>query len=180
MLTAIFGKKKISQDKVANIFVNSTLNLVDNTFDDVAAFIENEPEFKTPPTIDRNEYGQFLMIVITGNLSFIPDYFEAGKDREIISLIIQKFADIFDVEPKEFEKKVRDYKLFMARANHPSKNMLYAMSKGVFFKYNLNDHQEEYFRSLNTPNPIFLKRLDDLMKNYLFNWEEFQETYKVG
>ena len=67
----------------------------------------------------------------------------------------------------------------MNRVNHPSKNMLYAMSKAMFYKYELNDHQVEYFRNLNTPNPIFLKNLDDVMSNFLWDWDAFEEKYKV-
>jgi hypothetical protein len=179
MLTTLFGKKKITQDKTANIFVNTVLNLVDNSFEDVVAFIENEPEFTHQPTIDRQDYGQFLLIVITGNLNFIPDYFEAGDDKELILSITQKFAHVFDISTDELEKKIRDYKLFMNRVNHPSKNVLYGMSKAVFHKYELNDYQTDYFKSLNTPNPIFLKRLDEVMTNFLFNWEDFLDKYKV-
>lgn len=53
------------------------------------------------------------------------------------------------------------------------------MSKAVFFKYNLNDYQEEYFRQMKTPNPIFLKNLDEVMRHFLWDWEVFNEKYKV-
>jgi len=32
---------------------------------------------------------------------------------------------------------------------------------------------------MKNPNPIFLKNLDELMKNFLWNWEVFNEKYKV-
>ena len=67
----------------------------------------------------------------------------------------------------------------MARVNHPSKNPVYAMSKAMFFKYKLNGHQEEYFRELNTPNPIFLKNMDEWMKNFLWDWTTFTEKYRI-
>jgi len=55
----------------------------------------------------------------------------------------------------------------------------YAMSKGVFFKYGLNDYQTEYFKNMNTPNPIFLKRLDEIIGQFIFNWPDIQENYRI-
>ena len=57
--------------------------------------------------------------------------------------------------------------------------MHYAMSKGVFFKYELNKFQSDYFRNMNTPNPIFLKRLDEVIGQFIFNWTEIQDTYRI-
>jgi hypothetical protein len=92
---------------------------------------------------------------------------------------VAKFAEVFDLEVSEFAKKVKDCKKLMSRVNIPSNNTLYAMSKAVFFKYDLNQYQEPYFQSLKTPNPIFLKNMDDVMRNFLWDWTTFQEKYKV-
>jgi hypothetical protein len=81
--------------------------------------------------------------------------------------------------PTEFSVKVREYQGFMGRINTPSKNTLYAMSKAVFFKYDLIDCQDEYFRAMKTPNPIFCKNLDEVLRNFLWDWEAFNEKYKV-
>jgi hypothetical protein len=32
---------------------------------------------------------------------------------------------------------------------------------------------------MKTPNPIFIKNLDELMKNFLWDWEVFNDKYKV-
>jgi hypothetical protein len=53
------------------------------------------------------------------------------------------------------------------------------MSKAVFFKYNLSAYQQDYFKMMQTPNPIFLKKMDEIMSNFLFNWESFTVKYKV-
>ena len=66
----------------------------------------------------------------------------------------------------------------MNRMNMPSKNVHYAMSKAVFDRYKLNQFQEEYFRNLNTPNPIFLKRTDDIMENFIWDWQEIKDKYR--
>lgn len=178
MLT-IFGKKKLNDNQVANIFVNSIIESVEKGFPDIAGFINDCPEFVRCPKVDPQDYGRFLMVVIAGNFNYIPRHFNNGHDQEIIRRCVQKFSQVFEMESDSFARMIKDYKRYLNRVNMPSKNTIYSMSKGVFYKYNLNDFQEEYFKSLNTPNPIFLKYMDDIMKNYLWNWEEFSEKYKV-
>ena len=35
MLTTLFGKKKLTEEKTANIFVNTLISVVDNTFEEI-------------------------------------------------------------------------------------------------------------------------------------------------
>ena len=179
MLT-LFGKKKLTENAVANIFVNSLVDLVDKGFEDVSVLIQNESSFVTPPKIDPNNSDPFLLILVAGNIAYIPKYFPSGQDRRIIELSIEKMAAIYGMEKMEYAALVKKYKSFMSRVNHPSKNTLYAMSKAVFFKYQLNDFQEDYFKNLKTPNPIFLKTMNGILEHFIWNWEGFVEKYKVA
>jgi hypothetical protein len=178
MLT-IFGRKKVTAERVAHIFAHNIVETVETGFEDVAGFINDSPEFVQSPAISDQDYGKFLMIVLAGNYSYLSQHFTNGMDKEIIESITHKLAPAFEMTPIEFSLKIKEYKECMSRANHPSKNIVYAMSKGVFLKYNLVEFQEDYFKQMKTPNPIFLKNLDDLMKNFLWNWEVFNEKYKV-
>ncbi|MDZ4752066.1 MAG: hypothetical protein SGI87_10655 [Flavobacteriales bacterium] len=178
MLT-IFGRKKLTTERTANLFVNTIIETVEKGFPDVAGFINDSPEFVVSPNIYPEDYGRFLMIVITGNFNYLPAHFQENQDDEIIKLSIAKLAPLFDMSVHQLELTIKEYKDCMSRLNVPSKNTLYAMSKAVFAKYELNDFQEEYFRSMKTPNPIFLKNLDELMRNFLWNWDAFNEKYKV-
>lgn len=178
-MLALFGKKKLTDEKVANIIVNTTMETVEKGWPDVAGFINDAPEFVRNPNLSENDFGRFLMVVVAGNFDFIPRHFVEGHDRVIIRLCIEKFARIFDLPTDEFAAKIKDYRTLMSRVNHPSKNTLYAMSKGVFYKYELNKFQDEFFQKANVPNPIFLKNLDDIMKMFLWDFEAFTERYKV-
>ncbi len=179
MLT-LFGKKKLTENAIANIFVNSLVDLVDKGFEDVAVLIQNDPSFVLPPKVDPANSDPFLLILVAGNIAYIPKYFPSGQDRRIIELSIEKMAAIYGMEKMEYAELVKKYKTIMARVNHPSKNTLYAMSKAVFYKYHLNDYQEEYFKNLNTPNPIFLKKMNEIMEHFIWNWEGFLDKYKVA
>ena len=95
-------------------------------------------------------------------------------------MLIEKLAAIYDMDFASFEQVIKDYDAFVSRVNHPSKNTLYGMSKAVFHKFNLNGFQEPYFKNMRTPNPLFLKRMDEIMMNFLWDWEAFFNRYKVN
>ena len=178
MLNSLFGKKKLSEDKVANIFVNSILNAVQTSFGDLVDSVKNDKEFLTTPVIDREDSDKFLMIVMVGNLSYLPRYFSNTEEMIVRGKIISKMGGVFGLSYDEMNNIVKDFEQFIYRVNHPSKNMLYGMSKAFFFKYDLGQYQDEYFAQLNAPNPILLKRMDTLMENYLWNWDEFLNRFK--
>jgi hypothetical protein len=178
MLTFL-GKKKITDAGVANIFVNSVMDSVEKGFADVAGFINDSPEFIQNPEIQSDDYGRFLMIVVSGNIDFICEHFHDGHDKEIIRQVIDKFATVFGMSSEKFAELIKDYRTMMHRINHPSKTTVKAMAKAVFVKYELAGFQEEYFRSLNSPNPIFLKNLETILKNFIIDWTVFFEKYKL-
>ena len=47
-------------------------------------------------------------------------------------------------------------------------------------KYKLNEFQDEYFRRMQAPNPLFLKRMDEVMVNFIWNWDAFFKKYKMN
>jgi hypothetical protein len=178
MLT-IFGKKKLTENAVANIFVNALTDLIEKGFEEIASLINEDQGFSNSPQINADDFDQFMFIVVAGNLCYIPEYFQSGQDNRIVELSLDKLSTVYGMEKMAFVQEVNEYKKLMLRVNHPSKNTLYGMSKAVFYKYNLNQFQDNYFKTLNTPNPIFLKRLNELMSYFLWNWEAFFERYKV-
>jgi hypothetical protein len=92
-------------------------------------------------------------------------------------LLIDKFSNLYDLKVVETKRHIKEYATYMGRINYPSKNVLYAMSKAVFHKYNLASYQEEYFRDLNSPNPKFLKRLNKIVENFIWDWDYFLSKY---
>ena len=174
-----FLKRKLSDNTLANIFVNGLLEVIDNGFKDVAALINEDPAFEESPQILSEQNGEFIMIVIVGNIVSLESNFDAIQATNVESLIIQKFASVFGKSETEFEDLVKEYKAFIARVNHPSKNVLYGMSKAVFHKYNLNDFQDDYFKRMQAPNPLFLKRMDEVLQNFIWDWDAILKKYKL-
>lgn len=175
----LFGKKKLNENKLSNIAVNTILDTVDQGFPEVAEIIKNSPELIAEVEINSVHQDIFLLIIIAANLQLIPKHLEAHQDSRVTSKILEKFALVFDLEVSEFEKAINDYKSYLKKVNHPSNNTLYSISKAVFHKFGLADLQEEYFRNMKAPNPLFLKRLDEVMPIFLFDWESITSKYQL-
>lgn len=172
-------KRKLSDNQVANIFVNALFEVVDKGFKEVASLINEDPAFVTSPNIREDQDGEFAMIVIVGNLSFLESTFEPEQAHAVEKLIFEKLAKIYDMPVSAFTQLIREYQQFIARKNHPSKNMIYGMSKAIYYKYELNDFQDEYFRRMQAPNPLFLKRMDEVVSSFIWDWDVFFKKYKM-
>ena len=60
----IFGKKRIKDDKAANIFVNTIFETVDEGFPLVADLINNSPEFVKSPNVNANDSDAFFFVFV--------------------------------------------------------------------------------------------------------------------
>ncbi|WP_144333186.1 hypothetical protein [Fluviicola chungangensis] len=169
----------MSDTQLANVFLNGIFEIVDNGFVEVVDLINEDLAFVTSPSIPVERNGQFTMIVVVANISSLETTFETVQANRIEKIIFEQLGSLMGVSAADAEAKVREYQKFMQRINHPSKNMVYAMSKAVFQKYDLNDFQDEYFKRLQSPNPLFLKRMDQVMINFLWDWDSFFKKYKI-
>jgi len=180
MLATLFGKKKLTEDKAANIFVNNLIHVVESSFSDVVDSIKSDGEFIKTPVFSNTDSDKFLMIVLAGNLKYLSRHLSASEEIILKGKIIEKFGVVFGISYTEMKNIVDEYSDFIYRVNHPSRNTLYGMSKAVFFKYKLGQYQDEYFSQLNAPSPILLKRMDNVMENFLWDWDAFFDKYKFN
>jgi len=179
MIATLFGKKRISEEKLANVFVNAVLELTEQGFAAVAAEINESPEFSANPHIGENDDDALALIVLAANLMEAQRILGPGVDKRIASLSISKFAQATGLGVNELEREVRTLQSQMERLNFPSKNTVYAMGKVLFQRYDLFCFQDPYFREMKAPNPIILKRLNGLMGYFLWNWTEVNEQYRI-
>jgi hypothetical protein len=172
-------KRKLTDNQVANVFINAIFDSVDNGFSEVSSIINEDSAFVNSPAIDASNNGEFGMIVLVGNLSFLESTFEADQAERVENIIFDKVSKMYEMDTNSFRTLVREYQSFIMRVNHPSKNWIYGMSKALFHKYNLNECQDEYFRRMQAPNPLFLKRMDEVMSNFIWNWDAFFKKYRI-
>lgn len=172
-------KKKITVNQLAQLYVGKMMQLVDHSFADVVAIIEMDPDFEQIPDLKDQNSNAFLLIVCACNEALMADYFNEQMEDALKEAIHQHFAKVFNMTVEDFNALIANYQKFLNKVNHPSKNVLYAMSKAVFHKYNLNQYQNEFFRSQNNPNPMLMKRLDEVMKMFVWDWDFYLKSFHI-
>ena len=175
----VLFKKKVSEEKVATLFVNNVLNSVDTTFTEVAELINNDLQFESPADIGPEDQDAFLMIVITGNFLAINEYFGDDQGDRIKDIVLDKLAAIYEVTPAEFATALEGTITFFGKVNFPSKKTIYAMSKSVFHRYDLNRFQKPFFKEKKVPDPVFLKHVDEIMEQFLIDWNKFTHKFRI-
>lgn len=180
MITTLFGRKRITEERLANVFVNTVLEMCAEGFPLVVAELNEAPEFETSPGLHAEDDERFLLIVLTANLMEMNRVLPPGNDKRVQALAVSKFAQAVGMGCTETEERVRALRDRMIRLNAPSKNWVYAMGKAVFLEYDLYRYQEEYFRGTRSPNPIVLKRLNALFAYMMFGWGELVEQYRIA
>lgn len=179
MISALFGKKRISEEKLATAFINAVVVLADQGYQVIVEELQDAPEFQDVPVFGPGDEELFAMIIMAGNLTEAPKHLPPGHDQRFAELAVAKFARAMEVDPKEMASELKSLQHYMARINHPSKNTVGAMSQAVFHKFDLFHCQNAYFREHKAPNPIVLRRLHNLMAYFLWSWAEISEEYRI-
>lgn len=174
-----WGKKRLKCDEIARMFVHATLDSVEDAWPDVAGLMRESIHFERPPEIDEGDAAPFLLVVLAGNLDFIPKFFEGGSEHRLISAILAALSKELELPVDQLAARIGRVREEMVKLNRPSKKTLSAMSRGLYLGYDLNGYQEEYFRSLNVPNPRFLMQMEEVLQHFLWDWTSFQEQYRL-
>jgi hypothetical protein len=178
MLSTIL-KKRLSASQFANIFINVIYETTENGFEVIAEMINSDPAFIVSPEIKIENSEPFQFIVLAANFKNLEKHFDTQEAEEIKSNILSKLSTIYKTDTKKILDVIHHYIQLINRVNHPSKNMLYGMSKALFYKYDLNNFQDEYFKRMQAPNPLFLKRMDNILVNFLWDWDSFTKKYRI-
>lgn len=177
-LTSLF-KKKVAEEKVAELFVNIIFNAVDTSFPEVAEILNNDVNLLSEAQVDPNNQDDFLLIVLAGNFKLLDDYFYEGQEDRIRELVVDRLAAVYEIDSVNMRAVIDNLNSYFGRINYPSKNTHYAMSRAVFLKYSLNDFQKDYFRKLKAPDPILLKNIDEIMEQFIIKWDTLTEKYRI-
>ena len=178
-MLGIFGRKKLGEGQLSQIFNNAMWKMSAEGFPEVAAILNEDPEFVVSPGLDSDDHTRFFFIIVAGNLKYLPHRLDGTHSRFVIMKIYEALAETFDTSTGSIEKHIKSLQGKMGQLNHPSKNTLYAMSKLFFQEYDLYQYQTEYYRSILAPNPVVLKRLDAIMQSYLWDWEAISEEFRI-
>jgi hypothetical protein len=179
MLGGLFGKKKIKAAELAPVYVDAIYEVIENGFPEIAGYINEEKEFQKSPNLSGKENEWFLYIVYAGNIVNLDNYFEKKEASELSRLIAAEVIKKMKKDPDVIDGVLYDYEVFLRGLHGQTKNLVKSMSMAIFHKYDLNKYQKEHFQKLNSPSPIVMKELNDMVEFFLWNWEDYLAKYKV-
>ena len=177
----MFGKKRLSEEYVSKVFVSTINGLAEDSFPILRDYLLEVPELECPPKIGENQMEWFLYIVFSANLYNLKEHFNGDQhDRmrilvidEFISSLVGKSHDLVLDQINSYE----DYLAALDRKENDGLAKIIALA--IFEKYGLNNCQIEHFQKMNMPNPIIIKSMTEITENFIWNWNDILENYKL-
>lgn len=175
----LFGKKKITVERVVDYTIDYLISIVDEHLEDIRSLLMVSPEFVTPPDMDSFKPDKLYLTAFAANAKILERDFPAPYDKKVMPAFCASLSELYQTSPENVAKALKKEQEFIARINLPSQNIIYGMSKAFFHHYELYRYQEEYFRNLRVPNPILLKRLDELFAFFVVDTGEILRNYQL-
>lgn len=178
---SLFGKKRLSEEHIAKVFVSTINGLAIDTFPILRDYLMDVPELACPPKIKENQMEWFLYIVFSANLYNLRTAFQGDQHDRMRILIIDEF--IASLEGKSEDavlEQINNYEDYIAALDRRENDGLgKIIALAIFNKYGLNDCQVEHFQKMNMANPIIIKAMMEITENFIWNWNDILENYKL-
>ena len=173
-------KKKIEPKIMASIYVAALNNVITEGFIEIKDFINNNNNLDSNPHITNNDIDWFSNIIFLGNIHLLHDYFEESEVSIIRGYILDEMYSNLDENKRHLAiERFLDYEKYFAELMSVNETSIQGMAYGIFEKYNINEYQGDLFKRKNKPNPIFYNELKNLLKHFIWNWEEYLEKNKL-
>lgn len=173
----VFGKRKLKEDKLALYFTTTTIKCAREDFKAIAEMLNSSKVFERSPQLRPNDTHPFLYILLAANLKMLPNHFNKKQLSRIQEYIFNSLSYTLDLEKDQLISTIYDYEKFIDKVNYPSKNILFGISRAVFYKYKLAEYQDEHFKHLGSPNPLIISKLNEMVKPFIWDWERFKNRY---
>ncbi len=180
VLFNFIGKKKLKEQHVANVFVSTINELAEDSFPTLAEFLNEAPELETSPSIKSNQLEWFLYIVFSANLYNLKFHLETDQLNRMRILVIDQFIE--SLEGRDHDQtleQINNYEDFIAGLDRTNGDLTKSIATAIFNKYGLNNCQVDHFQKINMPNPIIIKSIEEATANFIWNWTDFLEKYKM-
>ena len=173
-------KKKVKPAIAVSIYVTVLQNVIDSGFIEIKDFINNNNNLVNNPNLKESDIDWFSNVVFLGNIKNLDLYFEEEEVSVLRALILDEiYKDLHDNDQHLAIEKFLDYENYFKDLLVKYELPINAMAHAIFEKYNINDFQGDLFKKKNKPNPVFLNELKNLLRHFVWNWEEYLEKNKL-
>jgi len=173
-------KNKVDAHETASIIVVTLNNVIEEGFVEIKDFINNNHNLETKPNLLDEDIHWFQNIIFLGNIQNINFFFEEDEVRKLREYILDcMYKDLSENDQHLAIEKFLDYENYFIDLMKENNSPIHAMAIGIFEKYNINRYQGDLFKRKNKPNPIFYNELKNLLRHFIWNWEEYLEKNKL-
>lgn len=178
---SLFGKKKLKEENVAKVFVSTINGLAMESFPILKDYLNDVPELKCSPEIKESQLEWFLYIVFSANLYHLKDHFDTDQHNRMRILVIDEFIESMeDRSEDEVLSHINVYEDYIAGLDRSqSEGLGRIMALAIFQKYGLDKCQVDHFQKINQPNPIIIKAISEITENFIWNWSDLLESYRL-
>ena len=173
-------KKKVQAKNTASIYVIALNNVIDEGFVEIKEFINNNNNLESNPNISDKAIDWFRNIVFLGNIRNLRLYFEEEEAVKLREFILDEMhKELNDNDQHLAVERFLEYENYFSSLMQEEGSILHAMAYGIFEKYEINNFQGDLFKRKNKPNPIFYNELKNLLKHFIWNWEDYLKNNKL-
>ena len=174
-------KKKVKANVAAAIYVSLLNNVIKEGFVEIKDFINNNNNLEENPNLTDIDIDWFRNIIYLGNLESLSSFFEEKNAAVLRGLILDEMhKELPENEHHLAIERFLDYENYFKELLAKNEYAISAMAYGLFEKYNINEYQGDLFKKKNKPNPIFYNELKNLVKHFMWNWEDYLEKNKLN
>lgn len=178
---SLFGKKRLKEEYVSKVFVSTINELAIESFPILSEFLNEAPELQSSPKIKGDQIEWFLYIVFSANLYDLQNHFDIDQHNRMRILIIDEFIEsISGKSHDEVLENINNYEEYISSLSRVERDGLgKIIATAIFQKYGLNECQLEHFQRMNKPNPATIKAMCEITDNFIWNWSDLLENYKL-
>jgi hypothetical protein len=173
-------KKKVKLQSIVDIYCGALDEVISNGFIEIKDFINNNNNLENNPNLKNEDIKWFRIIIFLGNLNHLKSHFEEQEVLKLRNLIIENiFIDLNDNQKILSVESFLQYESYFSDLLIEFSSEIDAMAYAIFEKYNINDFQGTLFKRKNKPNPIFISEMKNLLKHFIWNWDEYLQKNKL-
>ena len=173
-------KKKVKLQSIVDIYCGALDEVISNGFIEIKDFINNNNNLEDNPNLSDEDIDWFRNIIFLGNMQNLDAHFEDKESAILRGLILDVMhKDLAEDQQHLAIERFLDYENYFNELLVENEYSINAMAYGIFEKYNINEYQGDLFKRKNKPNPIFYNELKNLLKHFIWNWEDYLEKNKL-
>ena len=173
-------KEKIKLNSLVSIYCQTLDEVISVGFVEIKDFINNNNNLENNPNLQQNDIKWFRIIIYLGNLNNLNSHFEEDEVSKLRNFIVDEiYKDLSGNEKTSSIERFLQYEGYFFDLISEFGSEIDAMAFAIFDKYNINEFQGELFKRKNKPNPIFISEMKNLIKHFIWNWDEYLQKNKL-